>query len=452
MSAFDRALSHSKKLRFDECEISTVAKKITTVRITDSEIAELKQSHERSFGMRVINGKRIASYQTSNEDELGMALDGLLDPCAPKERKFWQSLPHEIGKTDPLEGTFDKKLDNVGGAEATDIAQQMINSALHDKISEISGSLNIVSEKFEIRNSNGLFGTDRATYISGTINSESESGSMMVSGLGQECCRTLDEFPAEKIGLDSKEMCLGSTNPKQCENDVYTLILEPYSVGELLAFVMFPNFSLKFLAEKKSCFANQFEKKIAVDEFNLVDDPHVPQGIGTKPFDDEGVQTRENRLIRDGVFQNVFSNLYDSFKEGQESTGNAARPGMPMGRSTDPIPDSMPHNLHIKPGDKSQDELIQETRHGLLVGRLWYTYALNPIKGDFSCTARSGIRIIENGKITGPGKPVRIIHNLPSILHNISGIGKYAKNVLQWASMPSIAPTIRVESVPAAPI
>ena len=40
----------------------------------------------------------------------------------------------------------------------------------------------------------------------------------------------------------------------------------------------------------------------------------------------------------------------------------------------------------------TQDEMIQDTKHGLLVGRLWYTYAVNPIKGDFSCTARSGIK------------------------------------------------------------
>jgi PmbA protein len=91
--------------------------------------------------------------------------------------------------------------------------------------------------------------------------------------------------------------------------------------------------------------------------------------------------------------------------------------------------------------------MIKDTKHGLLVGRLWYTYAVNPIKGDFSCTARSGIRIIENGKIKNPGKSVRIIHNLPSLLQNISSIGNNEKNVLQWASLPSITPSIKVEKI-----
>jgi PmbA protein len=100
----------------------------------------------------------------------------------------------------------------------------------------------------------------------------------------------------------------------------------------------------------------------------------------------------------------------------------------------------------------SKDEIIKDTKIGLLVGRLWYTYAVNPTRGDFSCTARSGIRIIENGEIKAPGTSVRIVHNLPVILQNISAIGNDSKNILQWASLPSIAPTLKAENITAIPI
>ena len=179
----------------------------------------------------------------------------------------------------------------------------------------------------------------------------------------------------------------------------------------------------------------------------MIDDPHVPEGIGTKSVDDEGVVTKERNLIERGIFKNMYSNLFDSYKEGESSTGNASRPGSPMGRSAEPIPMSAPHNLKVIPGDQSQEEMIKETKHGLLVGRLWYTYPVNPIKGDFSCTARSGIRIIENGKIIGPGRSVRIIHSLPRMLKNISAIGNNQRNVIQWASLPSITPSIKAENI-----
>ena len=121
--------------------------------------------------------------------------------------------------------------------------------------------------------------------------------------------------------------------------------------------------------------------------------------------------------------------------------------GSPLGNSAEPIPISAPHNLIVTPGNKSQEEMIKDTKHGLLIGRLWYTYAVNPIKGDFSCTARSGIRIIENGEIVGPGKSVRIVHNLPKLLNNITDIGNDQRRVIQWASLPSIAPSIKVENI-----
>ena len=191
------------------------------------------------------------------------------------------------------------------------------------------------------------------------------------------------------------------------------------------------------------------KEKISIEGFNLTDNPHILEGIGTKSIDSEGIKTEKSKLIENGIFTNVFSNLYDSYKEGEKkSSGNAIRMGSPMGNSAEPIPISAPHNLIVTSGNSTQEDIIKDTKHGLLIGRLWYTYAVNPIKGDFSCTARSGIRIIENGEIVGPGKSVRIVYNLPKLLNNISDIGNDQRQVIQWASLPSITPSIKVENIP----
>ena len=447
MSALDKALNHSKNIGINECEIVIVKKKITTVRITDSEIAEIKQNLDENYGIRLIHDKKIASIQTTNQKEIEKTMDNASKTLSKlKARDFWNGLPHNV-TLNSLDGTFDEKLENISGAEIMDIAQNMINSANNDKVTTITGSLNIVSENFEISNSNGLNLNDKATYISGIINAESECGNLPVSGIGHASGRTLSNFSAEQIGEDAKNMCIKSINPQKIDSDKYSIIFEPYSVGELLAFVVASNFNFKTFSEKKSCFSNNFEEKIANEQLDLIDDPHIPEGIGTKSVDDEGVETKQMNLIEKGVFKNTFSNLFDSYKEGKQSSGNASRSGSPMGRSSEPIPISAPHNLKINPGDISQEDMIKDTKHGLLVGRLWYTYAVNPIKGDFSCTARSGIRIIENGEIKGPGKSVRIIHNLPTMLKNISEVGNNQKNVIQWASLPSIVPSIKAENI-----
>jgi len=447
LSALDKALNHSKNVGVKECEIVFVKKKIITVRITDSEIAEIKQNFDENYGIRLIHDKKIASIQTTNQQEIEERIDSAFKTSSIlKARDFWRGLPYNT-TLKQLDGTFDEKLEKISGTKVMDIAQNMINSVNNNKVNTITGSLNIVSENFEIANSNGLYLNDKATYISGIINAESEYGTLPVSGIGHASGRTLSNFSAEQIGNDAKIMCIESINPQKIDSDNYSIIFEPYSVGELLAFVVASNFNFKTFSEKKSCFSNNFEEKIAMEQFSLIDDPHIPEGIGTKSIDDEGIKTQKRNLIEGGIFKNTFSNLFDSYKEGKQSSGNASRSGSPMGRSSEPIPISAPHNLKIAPGDISQEDMIKDTKHGLLVGRLWYTYAVNPIKGDFSCTARSGIRIIENGEIKGPGKSVRIIHNLPTMLKNISEIGNNQKNLIQWASLPSIAPSLKAENI-----
>ena len=448
MSALDKAVTYSKKIGIDEFEIVVVKKNITTVRITDSEITEIKQNFDENFGVRLIHQKKITSIQTTNVEKITDLIDkGLKATLKLKPREFWKGLPNKKEHTQ-LEGTFDKKLKQISGLKATDIAQNMINSSENKKIDTITGSLNIVYEDFELNNSNGLNFNNESTYISGIINAESEHSTTPVSGIGHACGRTLSNFSPEQIGIDAKNMCINSINPQKINSDEYTIIFDPYSVGELLAFVIAANFNFKTFKEKKSCFSNNFKNKIATEEFNLTDNPHIPEGIGTKSIDDEGTKTEKIKLIENGIFKNVFSNLYDSYKEGEEkSSGNAIRMGSPMGRSADPIPISAPHNLVITAGSSSQEDMIRDTKHGLLVGRLWYTYAVNPIKGDFSCTARSGIQIIENGEVIGPGRSVRIVHNLTNLLNNISDIGKDQSRVMQWASLPSITPSIKVENI-----
>jgi PmbA protein len=451
LSYCDDILEKSKSLHLDECEAVSIHKKITTVRITDSEISEIKQNQEESVAVRIIHDKKIISSRSSLGKKENFLEKTLETKSFIQSKNFWKSLPFP-SKFTQIEKMYDPHLANISGINATDIANEMINSASHNKITRISGSLNIVSEHFHIMNTNGVDCSDDSTFISGTINADSEVGDSPVSGIGAICSRTLESFSAQDVGNDALEMCINSINPKRIEPDSYQIIFEPYAFGELLAFVFSSNFNLKTYSEKRSCFSDKLGDNISSESFNLIDDPHSPDSIGSKPFDDEGTPTSSKFLIKSGVMTSLFSDSFEAFKNGTNSSGNATRPGSPMGRYTQPVPISLPHNLKVQSSSITKNEIIQETKKGLLIGRLWYTYPVNPEQGDFSCTARSGIRIIEDGRIVNPGKSVRIIHNLKTLLKNISAIGRDSKNILQWSSLPSITPTVRVDSIRVNPI
>ena len=146
MHASEKCLNHSKKLGVDECEIVELKKNITTVRITDSEIAEVKQNFDVSYGIRIIHEKKIASIKTADQDNIPNAISNSMRSMnCMKKREFWKGLPSKssFGK---IHGTFDGRLDEISGAKAADIAQNMINSTLDQKITSVTGSLKVVSE------------------------------------------------------------------------------------------------------------------------------------------------------------------------------------------------------------------------------------------------------------------------------------------------------------------
>lgn len=450
MTVCEDIVSYAKNL-VDECEAILCTKKILTVRITDSEIAEIKENFAKSVGVRLIHDKKISSLESTLLEPKKVVDEALKSSKNLTRREFWQSLPYNE-RIPLVEKTNDPKVWELDAVKASEIADQMIDAASHKLITRISGSLNIVCDDFELENSNGLQRSERATYLSAVINADSEHGYTPVSGIGQVNSRMLEDFDAAGAAREAMQMCVSSLNPRSCEAGPTNIVFEPIAVGELLTFVIGPNFNLKTYSEKRSCFSDKRGVKIAVDEFSLIDDPHMPNGLGTKSFDDEGTPTRKTSLVDNGVFVGTYSDSYNAFKENVKSTANACRPGSPLGRSSEPIPLVAPHNLTIKQGKISRDEAISSTKNGILISRLWYTYAVNPIKGDFSCTARSGIWLIKDGELKTPAKPVRIIHNLPVLLQNISQITANSRTVLPWAAVPVTAPTIRCDGVPVIPI
>jgi PmbA protein len=452
LSICSQAIAYAKKLEIDECESIFCSKKIITVRITDSEIAEIKENYDQSIAVRLIHDKKISSAQSRILDSQKIVDAANKSTNQSTKREFWKKLPSDVKSYPILEKTNDSRLWEIDSNAASDIAQTMINSSNNQKVTRISGSLNIVCEEFELENTSGLQKSDKATYIVGIINTDSEHGSFPVNGIGQANSRMLADFDAQSVGFEAAQMCINSLNPQSCDSQITSVIFEPFATGELLSFVFAPNFDLKTYSEKKSCFSEKVGTKIASGEFSLLDEPHAPNKLGSKSFDGEGVPTNTINYIKNGIFQSTYSDSYNGFKENTVSSGNACRPGSPLGRSTEPIPIAAPHNLTIKPGNQTRDEIIKDTKNGILVSRLWYTYPVNPIKGDFACTARSGVWIIKNGELKSPAKSVRIIHNLPVLLQKISGIAKNQRQVLPWAALPVVASTIRCEDISINPI
>ncbi|HGE69581.1 TPA: TldD/PmbA family protein [Candidatus Poribacteria bacterium] len=200
----------------------------------------------------------------------------------------------------------------------------------------------------------------------------------------------------------------------------YTVITNPNLTG------VFVHEAFGHLSEADFIYENEGMKEIMVlgkrfgsDILNIIDDGSYPGQIGTHKYDDEGVRTRKNYLIKDGILVGRLHSRETSAKMGEMPTGNARSIGYqfpPIVRMT---------NTYIDKGNSSFEDMIKDVKLGI--------YALDMIGGQtamemFTFSAAYAY-MIRDGKIAELIRDVVLTGNVFETLLNIDMIG----DKLEWA-------------------
>jgi len=137
---------------------------------------------------------------------------------------------------------------------------------------------------------------------------------------------------------------------------------------------------------------------------DIDEDPWIPRGLGSAPFDAEGVATRQRRLVAGGVLQGYVLSSYSGRRLGLPTTANAG--GV--------------HNLLVKPTAGTLADLIADCEQGFVVGEL-LGHGVNTVTGDYSRGA-AGFWV-EHGQIVHPVNEVTIAGNLAELFQQIQAVG-----------------------------
>ncbi|MFZ0255084.1 MAG: metalloprotease PmbA [Gammaproteobacteria bacterium] len=157
------------------------------------------------------------------------------------------------------------------------------------------------------------------------------------------------------------------------------------------------------LYRKASFLWDHLGKRIFSDFVHIHEQPHLSKGLGSTPFDQEGVATRARDIVADGVLQGYVLSSYSARKLGMQTTGNAG--GV--------------HNLTIDPGAIDLADLLREMDTGLLVTELM-GMGINLVTGDYSRGA-SGFWV-SRGEIQFPVQEITIAGNLREMFQGIQAI------------------------------
>jgi PmbA protein len=158
------------------------------------------------------------------------------------------------------------------------------------------------------------------------------------------------------------------------------------------------------LYRKSSFLVDSLGKPLFADNIDIQERPHLRKGLGSCPFDDDGVATHDRDVVVDGVLQGYFLSTYSARKLGMQTTANAG--GC--------------HNLIVKPGRRDFRALLKEMGRGLLVTEL-LGHGVNYVTGDYSRGA-AGFWV-ENGEIQYPVQEITIAGNLRDMFRDIVEVG-----------------------------
>lgn len=410
------------------------------VRMGEPEFVE--EASSKIIGMRVMRGQQVAIASSSDLSPGGLDrfVDDAIELARLSQPDPFAGPPDSSLLSNPVEykdlQLFDPEINRIDTEQALRLAEQGESSALDydSRLTNSEGStVSRVSGVSSLITSGGFKGTVRGTYVSITVNpiADDKDGKKR-SGYYWDSTRHLSDLKSVKqVGEEAARRTLDKLGARKIGTQEVAVIFDPdagRSILRLLAGCVLGG----SIWRQSSYLVGRIGKRIASDLITVVDNPLIAKGPGSRPFDGEGLLSRHNMVVQNGILKSYLLDTYSARKLNSSSTGSAARgAGGSVGASTS--------NFTLLPGKITPQELISSTDKALYVTDMM-GFGFNAVTGDFSRGA-AGFWI-ERGKKSYPVSEVTISLNLDKLLQRIDMVA----NDLDLRTSTA-CPTFRVSSM-----
>ena len=409
------------------------------VRVRDGEIEDLTQATSKGVGLRVFVKHRLGFAWTSdfNPDGLNAFVDraiALAEVSAPNEHN---GLPDaaDLGAFPDVGELFDPAVANLPPDWKINAAIEMekIVRAADGRIKAMDsvGAGEAVHEVY-LASSTGVHGGYEGTSVYLYASPVATDGTQLQTATWYDAKRFLADLDSpEQIAREAARRAVRLLGAKKVSSQRVPVIFDPtMAAGFISTIAAAANGDAVF--KQSSFLAAKLGQQIAPAFVSIVDDGLMKRGLGTSPFDGEGVATRKTSIVGGGVLQAF---LYDSFtarKAKARTTGNASR-------GYRSLPGIGTNNLYLEPGTLTPEQLIKEVPDGFYVTAM-LGHGANLVTGEYSRGA-NGLWI-HDGELTSPVQEVTVAGHLLEMLQALDGIG----NDLTFRGSTG-APTIRFKEL-----
>ncbi|AFL75944.1 metalloprotease PmbA [Thiocystis violascens] len=213
----------------------------------------------------------------------------------------------------------------------------------------------------------------------------------------------LDLEPARQVGERAAERTVARLGARRLGTQESPVLFRADVATGLLRSLM-SAISGGSIYRRSSFLLDHLGERIFPEFVRIHEEPHLPRGLASAPFDGDCVATRAKDLVSGGVLQTYLLSVYSGCRLGLPTTGNAG--GV--------------RNLRIEMGDKDRAAMLRELGTGLMVTELM-GHGVNAVTGDYSRGA-SGFWV-ENGEIQYPVEEITIAGNLKKMFAGLVAVG-----------------------------
>ena len=377
-------------------------------------------------------GRRRASASTNVLDDASLKrtveLSERLARLAPEDPEL---MPELGAQQFASVSAFVERTADLGPEARAHAAQTVIDAeqARTNRLA-IAGFIEANAGATAVATNAGLFAYHASTDVSMSTTARTPDGTG--SGYAVAGSRDWADVDASALGRRAAGKALASRNPQAIEPGMYTVVLEPQAVADVLP-LLFGSFNARSTDEGRSAFSKaggtRLGEKIADARVTVYSDPTDAELL-MQPFDAEGLPLRRIAWIENGVLKNLSYSRFWADKKGVQPTGGG-------GGGFGGFGGGVPGGLKMVGGTKSVDELVAGTQRGILVTRFWYIRFLDQRTVMVTGLTRDGTFLIENGKITRPLKNFRWNESPLFMLNKIDEVGR-AERVQAGQVVPSL--------------
>ena len=429
----DRVIGMAKA---DETRVTVSSDWSGNTRFAGGEITTSGESNDVSVTIVSTIGKRRASASTNVLEDASLRrtvdLAERLAKLSPEDPEIMPELGAQ--SYSPVGGFIDATA-NLGGSERAVAAKRLIDSAAGAGRAAgdvfVAGFLEASAGTRALANNRGLFAYHRSTdaNLSATVRTPDGTG----SGWASAGARNWASIDPAALGARAAQKAVASRNPTAIEPGMYTVVLEPQAVADLIP-LLGGAFNGRAADEGRSPFSKRgggtkLGEKIADERVTIYSDP-TDTDLLAAPFDAEGLPIGRHLWIENGILRNLTYTRYWAQKQGVQPTGGG-------GGGFGGFGGGFPGGLKMMGGNKSLDELIAGTQRGILVTHFFYIRSLDQRTVMLTGLTRDGTFLIENGKITRSLKNFRWNESPLFMLSKIEDIGR-AEPTAAGQVMPSI--------------